>query len=364
MPTITRMPDGRWRTTKQINNKRVFIKSRSRVEVERKLGEALQRKPVQPGQTGATFADVVAAFLADKEAKARDGSFRHYKHHVLKVGGCASYFKDRPLRQITIQDYNDFLDLRLSTPSRRGPSDPEKRKLRPVNLLSKQTVHHERAILVQIHEFAALKGYIPAPIATSKNLNKIKPDEVSPRILSSQELVAIFRVCPKEFRPLLDLFLQTGLRLSEMQRLDWSNIDLVNEALTLRGNQTKNRKVDTIPMSKTLVETLKRLKVKTGPVVEPNFGPILEGGSTARFYTILKKIAREAGIRRFGLHALRHTFITNVLRATKNPYAAERLARHKDPKMTRRYIHIVAEELRDDIGLFDAYSKKAKRGGS
>jgi site-specific recombinase XerC len=54
--------------------------------------------------------------------------------------------------------------------------------------------------------------------------------------------------------------------------------------------------------------------------------------------------------RHYNFHTLRHTAITNVYRATKDLFLAQRFARHASPMTTVAYTHPSDEELYSKIG--------------
>jgi len=54
--------------------------------------------------------------------------------------------------------------------------------------------------------------------------------------------------------------------------------------------------------------------------------------------------------RHYNFHTLRHTAITNVYRATKDLFLAQRFARHASPMTTVAYTHPSDEELYAKIG--------------
>jgi len=49
--------------------------------------------------------------------------------------------------------------------------------------------------------------------------------------------------------------------------------------------------------------------------------------------------------RPYNFHALRHTAITNVYRATKDLFLTQRFARHANPITTVAYTHVSDEEM-------------------
>ena len=53
--------------------------------------------------------------------------------------------------------------------------------------------------------------------------------------------------------------------------------------------------------------------------------------------------------RLYPFHALRHTAVTNVYRASRDLFLAQRFARHASPLTTVRYTHPSDEELREVV---------------
>ena len=72
--------------------------------------------------------------------------------------------------------------------------------------------------------------------------------------------------------------------------------------------------------------------------------------STRRMQFIFAEWQARAGFERvYTFHHLRHTAITNVYRATKDLFLAQRFARHANPITTVIYTHPSDEELYEAI---------------
>lgn len=346
MPKIVRQPNGVWSCKVQVRGTRHYLKSKDRKKVVKRLGEILAEKNAPAASTD-SFEKVALLFLKHKEAVASPGGFRHYEHHTLKPGGMVDYFGERAYADVALPDYQKFLDHRRTTPSRRHKAEPR--------LLSAQTVEHERAILVQIALFAEDRAIVQRAPITSRSLKRQKVPAAEPRMFSDSELVAVLEESGEDMRRLLLLFLHTGLRLAEMQRMTWEGIDLTAKTLTVGGKGSKSKHSDTIPLDATALEILDALPCKTGPVIAGNWGDILEGQSAAKIYAELRKIASALGIKRFGLHAFRHALGVSTLRATKSRYVTEKMLRHRDPKQMERYARLVPDEIREDVARVDAH---------
>lgn len=323
-----------FRTSVQIGGVRHFIKGKTEAAVARRLAEVWAQDKASKPET-LTLADAAAKFLAAKEHGNQD-TFRYLLHHLTKAGSMPKVMGHLVLANITPNELTSFLNDRLKCTSKRGAK------------LSPQTVNHERSALIQIFSFALQTGLINGTAINWRTVKKLRVPERSPRCISDADLSAFYAVCPVEYRPLFDIFLYTGLRLSEAKRMEWDWVDLKNRVLIVKASKTT--KVDALPLCDAAVKAFEALPNRSGFVVEANFGPILENNG---IHSLLRSLTRQAKIKRFGLHPFRHTFITNIARATKNALATEKLARHRDPKMTRRYMDMVAEDFRDEVELLD-----------
>ena len=72
--------------------------------------------------------------------------------------------------------------------------------------------------------------------------------------------------------------------------------------------------------------------------------------SKRRVQFLWREWQRRAGFDRlYPFHALRHTAVTNVYRASRDLFLAQRFARHVSPLTTVVYTHPSDEELREGV---------------
>ena len=157
-----------------------------------------------------------------------------------------------------------------------------------------------------------------------------------------------------------------GLRKGDLQRLKWSDIDLEQGTITIRGG--KSKRVDVIPLHPQLADEFKRLRdesratpqAKVFPetvtdstrlkdflraglahevVVTDDVGQPVLIGKNKRPKT--KIVAEDEEGRVIDLHALRTTLGTNLARAGVAPQLAQRILRHADYRTTQKHYTVL-----------------------
>jgi integrase len=104
-----------------------------------------------------------------------------------------------------------------------------------------------RASLVKFLNWCAGEGFIDANPAVFTNKNPEHPRE---RVLKIAELVEIWKALPDgDFGDILKLLMLTGQRRDEIADLEWDEVDLDGNLITLPPSRTKNRRRHTVPLS-------------------------------------------------------------------------------------------------------------------
>ena len=191
------------------------------------------------------------------------------------------------------------------------------------------------------------------------------------------------------------LILETGLRTGEMIGLTWDAIDFerrtltVNKTLEFRhaqkvwraGPPKTQQSYRTIPLTDKAYDILKEVwDSRSGRKESPLLSQTLEymdrrTGVTSRlvmrdlvfinwrtgepaknssYDTHLYKLCDEAGINRFCMHALRHTYATRAIESGVLPKVLQRLLGHSSIKTTMdRYVHVTDDSLSNAIKQFE-----------
>ena len=143
-----------------------------------------------------------------------------------------------------------------------------------------------------------------------------------------------------------------GLRISEVASLDWRDVKPTDRRITVHG---KGGQTQTVVVTERCIEALRDLgDHAAGPVFRDGRSTVNPKPITRqRVHVLFAKVCGAAGVERRGFHALRHSFVTRVLRASGgNLPLTQRQARHSDPSTTASYVHDLDEDTRkvmDDL---------------
>ncbi|MDI6820597.1 MAG: tyrosine-type recombinase/integrase [Patescibacteria group bacterium] len=162
-------------------------------------------------------------------------------------------------------------------------------------------------------------------------------------------------------RAILEILFSTGLRLSELCKLN-RNIDLERGEISIRGKGDKLRVVFLADMAK---QTIKKYLNKRTDIEEALFVSLTKsneviGRITPRAVERLVDLrSREAGIsKKVHPHLLRHCFATDLLINGADLRSVQELLGHANISTTQIYTHITNKELREVHEAFHGRRRK------
>jgi integrase/recombinase XerC len=182
---------------------------------------------------------------------------------------------------------------------------------------------------------------------------------LSPTTLTGDEQRLILRATAGNVRDhtIISLALGTGLRLAEIVGLDVGDVFAPDGTprvwVRVRAVIAKGGRAADVFLPDRLVAKLKRFwrwKKARGEDVSLD-APLFANQSGRRISKRRVQFTwatwqRRAGFDRvYGFHALRHTAVTNVYRASKDLFLAQRFARHLSPLTTTVYTHPSDQEM-------------------
>jgi integrase/recombinase XerC len=177
-------------------------------------------------------------------------------------------------------------------------------------------------------------------------------EERDPAILLKTEYKALLQVAgenPRDFAIVM-LFLQSGLRVSELVNLKVGDVSFETREMTIR--QGKGRKDRIVPLIGQAAEALKSyLAVRPDSEYEHVFLARNKTSMDPRSVRYrIHKYYQEAGIKKkASVHTLRHTFSTHQVASGLPLPQLKEILGHRQLETTYKYVHLVKTGLRENM---------------
>jgi integrase len=277
------------------------------------------------------FERFVDIWLTDKRIANAD-SFPDYEHASKLY---LKQFKGWMLHTITTADVESFRQSRAAGRTNRGTAR------------AKATLDKEIAILSGLFSMAVRLGYLRSN--PCKGVKLYRPDNRRLVILEEDEERRLFDALTGErekLRPLVLLYLHTGLRLRELAELQWDKVKFSDNEdereITVLGKRKKWRDV---PLNDTAYEVLKELRAKSD-----GKGRVFPEWSAVSISRQISVVCDEIGLPDITTHSFRHTFASMLARrGDVNPEQLRLVMGHTNLKTTQRYFHVDKKSLREAV---------------
>lgn len=161
------------------------------------------------------------------------------------------------------------------------------------------------------------------------------------RYINQDQVTTLLKELPAHQRDLVLFALHTGLRQSNVLKLEWSRINLELKHAWVEAEQSKNRHPIAVPLNDEAMAILHRQLGKHPARVFTYAGKPLGNANTRAWRNALKR----AGITDFRWHDLRHTWATWHRQAGTPTHELQRLGGWKTSAMVERYAHLAPEHL-------------------
>jgi integrase/recombinase XerC len=230
----------------------------------------------------------------------------------------------------------------------------------------KSSIARKLAALRSFFRFMVKTGKItdnPAEGILTPKRNKTIPDYLSVddmfRLLDFPQKDTILG---KRNQAILETLYSTGVRISELNGLNISNVAFHTGIIRVLGKGNKERLV---PIGKKALSAIKRyLEARTkregdpppeSPLFLNNTGKRLSTRSMSR---VLEKALKQSGLmHHISPHGIRHTFATHMLDAGTDLRALQELLGHATLSTTQQYTHVSIDRL------MEIYDKTHPRSG-
>jgi integrase len=234
------------------------------------------------------------------------------------------------------------------------------------------TLNRYRSVFSSVYRHAKEEGKLT--VNPVRDLKQFKVELPDPRWMSPEEedrlrdvLARWIQECPPEHRlkrlylrchPIeLTVAIRTGLRKANQYALRWDeHIDLKNRKISLPPSMTKTGKALRIPIVPAVYEALKEMQ-KIQKEIEQIQSEISDQErqrmvANGRVFNTSENrewwaaALKEAKIKDFRWHDLRHTFATRLMESSKNMAIVKAACGHGSIATTTRYAHVNDDAIR------------------
>src|SRR2546421_5045477 len=196
--------------------------------------------------------------------------------------------------------------------------------------------------------FRFLEGIGVITKSPTTGIETPKREKNGRQVLRSDEYTKMLSLAganPRDYA-ILQVFLQTGVRVSELASLRIADIDFIKPAITVRGKGSVQRE---IALEKKGIHALKSYlalrpqSISTRVFLNYQGEPISERG----IRKLVVKYRKEAGItKKASCHTLRHTFATYKAEKGVSAYQLQQWLGHANLNTTQIYVHLGKQNAR------------------
>ena len=208
--------------------------------------------------------------------------------------------------------------------------------------VSPATVNKYLMVLRAVLRHAHALGWLPS----SPRIRTLKTETKRVRYLTHEEAARLIRALPEHKADIVRFSLATGLRMSNVLGLEWSQVDLTRRVAWIHPDQAKARKAISVPLSEEAVEVIRRQLGKCETHVFSFKGKPLARVNNRGWQKALQK----AGIKDFRWHDLRHTWASWHIQNGTPLSVLQELGGWEAVSMVKRYAHLSSEHLQKFAG--------------
>jgi site-specific recombinase XerD len=188
---------------------------------------------------------------------------------------------------------------------------------------------------------------------------KLRIPENNPTFITKEELNTIV---DKEKDSLLkNIYLfgfNTGMRISEILNLEWSDLDLTQNIIRVRNKEsftTKSKRERVIPIGKVVLEIINSIKENPENINSKYiFNKAGDRLNSVFISKKFKKCVRLANLSEsIHFHTLRHSFASHLVQKGTSLYILSKLLGHQQSSTTQKYSHLNNQSLNQAILMLD-----------
>lgn len=309
----------------QLNGKRTCISTGTKLKVDAlkflsNFEKKLELKRANP-IIDITLKKFQLEFLKHSESI---HSYNHTKGIKFSFNMLIEYFGNISLNSLTKIKLQNYIDYRL-----------KKVSVYPVN--------RDIINLSSAFNWGVSQNYLESNLM--QGIKKIKAPEKLPTYFSKEDFNKfLFVIDNEDFKDLVILAINTGMRQMELLTLTRSQIDLSRQLIILdnRNHITKSKKIRSIPLNQSAIEVLqKRIHLEQ-----------LFPFGQQQTVKLFRKYRKKAKINpELTFHSLRHSFATWLIQGGVSIYHVSKLLGHSDLRVTEIYTHVQFSDLSNAVNI-------------
>jgi site-specific recombinase XerD len=189
----------------------------------------------------------------------------------------------------------------------------------------------------------------------AETVTRARKEEKDPAVLFKNEYKALLFEAQGNSRDyaILLTFLKSGIRESELAALSLEDVDFAHDELTVReGKGKKERKIPLMPELKRVLQRYVADRDRQEKIVDDETLFLARNGTSlnpSSIRKLVKKYYTKAGVRKSGVHTLRHTFSAHNINNGMSIADLQKVLGHKKKETTLKYIHVVNTSLRETM---------------
>lgn len=256
-------------------------------------------------------------------------AYKTMKVYRTSLNFFQKYIGNVNLDTISNNDIKKYLEQRLSTSS--------------VFSARKDLINLKSAFRYGLEE-----NYIKVNPCTG--IKQYRLPQVQPLYFSKADYETLLKAIDDvEFKYLVMIAANTGLRLMELLTLNWHQVNLTTRNIVLdnREHITKSKKIRSVPINDNIYETLFEMnKHSTSDNLFSYSGRNMDVHVSAKFkFYVLK--AKVNPLLHF--HSLRHSFASWLVQSGVNIYLVSKLLGHANIQTTEIYSHLRQDDLLESV---------------
>jgi len=221
------------------------------------------------------------------------------------------------------------------------------------------TVNRELSIMRTAYNNARKRT--PPKVNVVPYFPMIEETTVRQGYLADEEYARLLDELPQYLKAIFVCGYITGMRKSELAKIQWPQVEFDAGLITLEKYATKGKKPRTVPILDGDMSTLLQATWEERQANWPQSPWVfsLEGVPLKDFRTSWKNACARAGVPEFQFHDMRRTAVRNMRRAGVPQVIRMAISGHKTDSMERRYSIVDSEDLSIAKDLMEHRMKSA-----